>query len=82
MATRVFISYDYDNDVFLKEALVGQSKLPDSPFEISDWSIMGRHLVSGPWAPVAGRRDPWLQAPGLAAAGEAYRGSLAIDDPR
>lgn len=39
MATRVFISYDYDNDAFLKEALVGQSKLPDSPFEISDWSI-------------------------------------------
>lgn len=39
MATRVFISYDYDNDSALKEFLVGQSKLPDSPFEISDWSI-------------------------------------------
>src|SRR4051794_6158339 len=39
VATRVFISYDYDNDAFLKEALVGQSKLPDSPFDISDWSI-------------------------------------------
>jgi hypothetical protein len=37
--TRVFVSYDYDNDSFLKEALVGQSRLPDSPFEIADWSI-------------------------------------------
>ncbi|WP_435012482.1 TIR domain-containing protein [Xanthomonas arboricola] len=36
---RVFISFDYDHDVFLKEALVGQAKLPDSPFELADWSI-------------------------------------------
>ena len=39
MATRVFISFDYDHDLDLKNALVGQSRLPDSPFEISDWSI-------------------------------------------
>lgn len=39
MATRLFISFDYDNDSFLKEALVGQSKLVDSPFEVHDWSI-------------------------------------------
>lgn len=39
MATRLFISFDYDNDLFLKEALIGQSKLPDSPFEVHDWSI-------------------------------------------
>ena len=36
---RVFISFDYDHDFFLKEALVGQSRLPDSPFIIVDWSI-------------------------------------------
>lgn len=39
MATRVFISFDYDNDLDLKNLLVGQAKNPDSPFEIADWSI-------------------------------------------
>jgi hypothetical protein len=39
VATRVYISFDYDNDLDLKNALVGQSRLPDSPFEIADWSI-------------------------------------------
>lgn len=37
--TRVFISFDYDYDLDLKNLLVGQSKNPDSPFEISDASI-------------------------------------------
>ena len=36
---RVFISFDYDHDEELKIALVGQSKLPNSPFEIVDMSI-------------------------------------------
>ena len=36
---RCFISFDYDNDLDLKNLLVGQSKNDDSPFEISDWSI-------------------------------------------
>ncbi len=36
---RAFISFDYDNDFFLKEALVGQSRHPDSPFNIADHSI-------------------------------------------
>lgn len=36
---RVFISFDFDNDKVLKDFMVGQSKLPDSPFEISDWSM-------------------------------------------
>jgi hypothetical protein len=36
---RAFISFDYDNDEFLKIALVGQSKNEDSPFELADWSI-------------------------------------------
>jgi len=39
MKTRVFISFDYDNDVALKAFLVGQSKHDDSPFELADWSI-------------------------------------------
>lgn len=36
---RCFVSFDYDNDVALKQFLIGQSKKDDSPFEISDWSI-------------------------------------------
>jgi hypothetical protein len=39
MAPRVYICFDYDNDLDLKNLLVGQSKNPDSPFEIADWSI-------------------------------------------
>jgi hypothetical protein len=37
--TKVFISFDFDNDETLKDFLVGQSKLEDSPFELADWSI-------------------------------------------
>lgn len=36
---RVFISFDYDNDLSLKNLLAGQAKKDDSPFEISDWSM-------------------------------------------
>jgi hypothetical protein len=36
---KVFISFDYDNDLNLKNLLAGQAKLEDSPFEISDWSM-------------------------------------------
>lgn len=39
MATKVFISFDYDHDLDLKNLLVGQAKNSDSPFEIADWSI-------------------------------------------
>ena len=35
----VFISFDYDHDATLKEFVVGQAKLDDSPFEITDHSI-------------------------------------------
>ncbi len=37
--SRVFVSFDFDNDKVLKDFIVGQSKLNDSPFEISDWSM-------------------------------------------
>ncbi|GAB4094645.1 hypothetical protein GCM10028787_01200 [Brachybacterium horti] len=39
MAQRAFVSFDYDNDARLKDLLIGQSKLPDSPFVIHDWSL-------------------------------------------
>ena len=39
MATRVFISFDYDHDQDLKNLLVGQAKNDSSPFFIEDWSI-------------------------------------------
>lgn len=58
MATkaRLFISYDYDNDAFLKEALVEQSKKPDSPFEFTDASV--KVHLTGDWKDkVKGRID-------------------------
>ena len=36
---RIFISFDFDNDVDLRGNLVHQSKLPDSPFSIIDCSV-------------------------------------------
>ena len=36
---RVFVSFDFDNDKKLKDFIIGQSRLPDSPFEVSDWSM-------------------------------------------
>lgn len=59
MAQRAFISFDYDNDARLKDLLVGQSKNPDSPFEITDWSIK---TASPTWRVEARRR---IRAAGL-----------------
>ena len=50
---RVFISFDYDHDADLKNALVGQSRFPDSPFEITDYSIK---IASAGWKAEARRR--------------------------
>lgn len=36
---RVFVSFDFDNDRTLKEFIIGQSKLEDSPFEVIDTSL-------------------------------------------
>ena len=36
---RTFISFDFENDEELRDALVGQARNPDSPFEIADYSI-------------------------------------------
>lgn len=36
---RVFVSFDFDNDKTLKEFIIGQARLPDSPFEVVDHSL-------------------------------------------
>lgn len=59
MAQRAFISFDYDNDARLKDLLVGQSRNPDSPFTIADWSIKE---PSADWKDKARRR---IRASGL-----------------
>lgn len=45
--TRVFISFDYDNDARQKDLFVGQSKHPDSEFEFADWS--SKEHLTGDW---------------------------------
>lgn len=47
MKRRVFISFDYDNDIDLKNLLVGQAKNADSPFSIVDMSI--KEAISKAW---------------------------------
>jgi hypothetical protein len=47
MATRVFVSFDFDHDEDLRNLLVGQAKNPGSPFEIGDWSV--REPETGDW---------------------------------
>ena len=44
---RAFISFDFDNDDDIRNALVGQSRYPNSPFQIADQSVR-RHLT-GDW---------------------------------
>ena len=44
---RAFISFDYDHDLDLKNLLVGQAKNPDTPFNISDFSI--KETISKDW---------------------------------
>ena len=36
---KVFVSFDFDNDMILKEFIIGQAKLADSPFEVTDVSL-------------------------------------------
>jgi len=44
---RVFVSFDFDHDEDLKNLLVGQSKNPDSPFEMVDRSL--KEPLTGDW---------------------------------
>lgn len=36
---KVFVSFDFDNDRILKEFIIGQANLKDSPFEVKDFSL-------------------------------------------
>jgi hypothetical protein len=36
---KVFVSFDFDNDKTLKEFIIGQAKLQDAPFEVTDFSL-------------------------------------------
>lgn len=47
MATKAFISFDYDHDGDLKTMLVGQARNTDSPFEIADYSV--KEPLTGDW---------------------------------
>lgn len=51
---KVFVSFDYDHDINLKNLLIGQSKNEESPFEISDFSI--KEELSGDWKEKARER--------------------------
>ncbi len=44
---RAFISFDFDHDGELRNALNGQAKNPDSPFSIADWSL--KEPFTGNW---------------------------------
>ena len=51
----VFVSFDYDNDARLKDALIGQSRYPNSPFNVRDYS-MKEAAPQAKWKAEAGRR--------------------------
>ena len=44
---RAFISFDFDHDEELRDALIGQAKNPASPFQIADWSV--KEAFTGNW---------------------------------
>lgn len=37
--TSVFVSFDFDHDRVLRDFIIGQSKLRDSPYEVTDYSL-------------------------------------------
>lgn len=51
---RVFISFDFDHDIDAKNALAGQAKLSDSPFDFKDASI--KEPLTGDWKEKVKRR--------------------------
>lgn len=53
-AKRAFISFDFDHDEDLRNLLVGQSRNPDTPFEIQDWSV--KEPMTGDWKEKVRRR--------------------------
>lgn len=55
MKKRVFVSFDFDNDKALKDFIIGQSRLADSPFEVVDCS-MKEAAPQANWQTVAERK--------------------------
>ena len=51
----VFVSFDYDHDARLKDALVGQSRYDHSPFNVADFS-MKEAAPQSKWRKEAERR--------------------------
>ncbi len=51
---RVFTSFDFDHDEDLRNLLVGQAKHPESPFDLSDWSV--KEPMTGDWKEKVRRR--------------------------
>ncbi|MFA6023938.1 MAG: TIR domain-containing protein [Candidatus Gracilibacteria bacterium] len=39
MKKKVFISFDFENDQFLRDAFVAHGRNSDTPFELEDWSV-------------------------------------------
>lgn len=37
--TRIFVSFDFDNDRVLRDLVIGQARLPGSPFEVAEHSL-------------------------------------------
>lgn len=40
---KVFLSFDFDNDLNLKNSFIHQAKQPDSPFSINNFSLQEAH---------------------------------------
>ncbi len=55
--TKVFVSFDFDNDRGLRDLLIGQARNSDSPFEVIDHSLKEaapeRHWVDKAWRAIA-----------------------------
>ena len=44
---KVFVRFDYDNDLNLKISFISRAKHPDSPFSVNDYSIKETHPDNG-----------------------------------
>jgi hypothetical protein len=49
---RVFVSFDFDHDRVLKDFIIGQARLPDSPFDVVDNSLK-EAAPERDWSPTA-----------------------------
>ena len=37
--TKIFVSFDFDNDRSLRDLIIGQARLPRAPFDVADYSL-------------------------------------------